>query len=121
MDKQTRYTIEHITDIFSIPEDRFDEFLVDFKSYYQMGRPMADLIQEVAKIGGIEAEVLPIRMTWIDDGKHDVTVKIGVANEAAPQSDTGEDDNEPKVGDKVTLKGFGKDLDGTEATIRSIE
>lgn len=72
-----RYKIEKITDIFQIPEDRFDDFLVDFKSYYQMGRPMADLLKETAKVGGIDVEVLPLKMTWIDDGKHDVTIKIG--------------------------------------------
>lgn len=69
-----RYTIEKITDIFDIPKNRFDDFLVDFKSYYELGRPMADLIREVAKTGGVNVDVLPLKMTWIDDGKHDATI-----------------------------------------------
>ena len=71
-----RYVIEKITDVLDIPEDRFDDFLVDFRSYYQMVRPMADLIKEVAKTGDIDVTVLPIRMTWVDDGEHNVTVKL---------------------------------------------
>lgn len=76
-----RYVIEKITDILEIPEDRLDDFMVDLKSYYQMARPMADLIKETAKVGNVDVEVLPIRMTWIDDGKHDVTVKIGTKDD----------------------------------------
>jgi len=75
-----RYTIEKITDIFQIPEDRFDDFLVDFKSYYQMGQSFPGLLEAVAKVGGIEANVIPQHMVWVDDGKHDATVKLSVAN-----------------------------------------
>lgn len=71
-----RYTIEKITDIFEMPEDKFSDFLQDFESYYRMGRPMADLIKEVAKTGGIDVAVLPMKMVWIDDDKHDVTVYL---------------------------------------------
>ena len=71
-----RYTIEKISDIFQIPEDRFDDFLVDFKSYYNMGQPMAKLIKEVAKTGGVAVDVLPMHMVWVDDGKHDAKVII---------------------------------------------
>ena len=69
-----RYTIEKITDIFDIPEDKIDDFLVDFRSYYDLGRPMADLIKEVAKTGGVDVDVLPLKMVWIDDDKHDATI-----------------------------------------------
>jgi hypothetical protein len=71
-----RYTIEKITDIFEIPEDRFSDFLVDFESYYRMGRPMADLIKEVAKTGGVDAAVVSMKMVWVDDEKHDVKVHL---------------------------------------------
>lgn len=76
MSEPKRYTIERITDIFEIPEDRFKDFLTDFESYYRIGLPMADLIKVAAEAGGIEVEVLPMKMVWVDDGKHDVTLKI---------------------------------------------
>lgn len=66
-----RYTIEKISDVFQIPADKFDAFLVDFKTYYELGAPMAELLKDVADTGGINVEVVPLHMTWIDDGKHD--------------------------------------------------
>ncbi len=69
-----RYDIEKITDIFAIPEDKFDEFLVDFKAYYQFGKNVSALIDEIAKTGGISTETIPQKMTWIDDGKHDAKI-----------------------------------------------
>lgn len=71
-----RYTIEKITDIFAIPEDRFDDFLVDLKSYHQLGSSIPKLIDEVARVGGIQTQTVPTKMTWIDDGKHEAKIVI---------------------------------------------
>lgn len=76
-----RYEMKQITDIFDIPEGSFDDFLVDLKAYYQMGRSLPALLEEVADAADIKAKVLPQHMVWIDDGKHDATAKITVANE----------------------------------------
>ena len=81
-----RYVIEKLTDILEIPEDRLDDFFIDLKSYHQMSSPLKDLIKETAKVGGIDVDVLPIRMTWIDDGKHDVTIKLGTEPNNAERS-----------------------------------
>lgn len=82
-----RYTIDKITDIFQIPPERFDAFLVDFKSYYELGQPFADLIKEVAKTGGINVDVIPMEMTWIDDNEHNATIilKTQEDNDVAKQ------------------------------------
>ena len=72
----TRYDIEKITDVFQIPEDKFEAFLVDFKNYYQIGLDMSKLIDEVAKVGGIDTKTLPQKMTWIDDDRHDVKIYL---------------------------------------------
>ncbi len=75
-DTTTRYDIEKITDIFQIPEDKFEAFLVDFKSYYQIGLDMSKLIDGVAKAKGIGTKTLPQKMTFIDDGRHDVKIYL---------------------------------------------
>lgn len=72
-----RYEIKHISDIFNIPEDRFDDFLVDFKSFYQLGKPMAELIETIANEAA-KLQVKPAieKMAWIDDGKHNAKIYI---------------------------------------------
>lgn len=71
-----RYEIEKITDILDIPAERIDDFLVDLKSYHAMHQPLKDLIKETGKVGGINVDMIPTKMAWIDDGKHDVTVYL---------------------------------------------
>ena len=70
------YTIEKIADIFEIPEESFEDFLIDFKEFYNVGRNMTDLIYGAAKIIGTTVEVLPQKMVWTDDKRHDVKVTI---------------------------------------------
>lgn len=76
-----QYDIEKITDIFAIPEDKFDEFLVDLKAYYQFGKSLPPLLEGLAKVGGVDTTVAPQGMTWIDDGKHNANVKLTTAKE----------------------------------------
>lgn len=71
-----RYEIEKITDIFQIPEEGFDDFLVDLRAYYSFGKHMTALIDEVAAVGGVKTKTVPQKFTWIDNGKHDATIKL---------------------------------------------
>ena len=71
-----RYRVERITDIFGIPEESIDDFLVDLKSFYQLGKPMAKLVDEIAALDGLKTETVPQFMIWIDDGKHDARLVI---------------------------------------------
>ncbi len=70
------YKIQKITDIFLIPEDKFDDFLIDFKAYYHYGKSLASLIDVVAKAKGMDTKTIPQHMIWIDDGKHDAKIRI---------------------------------------------
>ena len=70
------YRIEKLTDILQIPEDRLDYFLEDLKTYHHMGIHMTKLLETVAEVGGIKAEVIPRHMNWIDDDKHEVKVHL---------------------------------------------
>lgn len=71
-----KYEIEKITDILAIPEESFDDFLIDLKSYYQFGRSMPQLIDNVAEVSGIQTKTVLQKMTWIDDKKHDATINL---------------------------------------------
>lgn len=71
-----RYDIEKITDIFNIPEESFDDFLVDLKTYYQLGKSIPKLVDGVAATAGITVRTVPQKMTWIDDKKHNASVYL---------------------------------------------
>ena len=71
-----KYQIEKITDIFQIPKDKFDDFLVDFKAYYETGHNMTELLKATGDVLKTPVEVLKGGMTWIDDDRHDVKISI---------------------------------------------
>jgi hypothetical protein len=98
----TRYEIRHISDIFQIPEERFADFLVDFESFYRMGKPMCELIETIAdEAARLQIKSVIEKMAWIDDSKHDVTVYIKELQSQTRQTegqltakkDEAEDDN----------------------------
>lgn len=71
-----KYKVEKITDVFAIPQDRFDDFLVDLKTYRQLGEDFSSLIDAVSDINGIKTKTIPQYMVWIDDGKHDAKITL---------------------------------------------
>ncbi|MCA1565852.1 MAG: hypothetical protein LC803_09480 [Acidobacteria bacterium] len=71
-----RYDIEKITDIFAIPEESFDNFLVDLRTYYNLGRSLPELIEAVAESEDIKVKAVPSKMTWIDDGEHNANIYL---------------------------------------------
>jgi len=75
------YEIKRINYIFQIPEDKFDEFLVDFKAYYHFGRGFSSLVDTVAEATGVITKTAPQHMTWIDDGKHDAKIRFNTGHE----------------------------------------
>lgn len=88
--KGDRYEIEKITDIFAIPEERFNDFLADFKAYYLLGKSTSQLLDSVAAVVGIKSKSAPGKMVWIDDGKHDV--RAFIKPEATPTTKGAEDE-----------------------------
>jgi len=70
------YTIKHISDILDIPEETFDDFLVDLKTVYEVSKNH----REVMLILGDESsnsEFMP-QVIWIDDGKHDTEINLRI-------------------------------------------
>lgn len=78
-DKDTtldEYTLD-IGDLLKIPEDRFDDFVIDLKKWHKSVKATVDTINEVAKAIG-EPPVVLGTMRWIDDGKHNGKITIEV-------------------------------------------
>ncbi len=78
-----RYKLEHISDIFLIPKDKFDGFLVDFRAYYETGNDMAELLTATGQALKTPIEVIKGGMTWIDDDRHDINIKIATHSKEA--------------------------------------
>ena len=63
-------------DLLQIPEDRFDDFLVDLKKWHGAARNTIKFIETIAKASN---QPMPKRLgtlRWIDDGKHDGKIII---------------------------------------------
>jgi hypothetical protein len=73
-----RYQIEHVRDFLSVPEDRIDACLEEFKEYLGMARDMMSLVKTFGEVVGEEATGDVGAFVWIDDGKKDRTVTIKV-------------------------------------------
>ena len=78
-----RYQLKTLRDILEIPEDRMDAFLPELKMWHQQAHAWRELLAATAEASGIagEIEVTTQGMTWIDDGKHDITINL-VADES---------------------------------------
>ena len=72
------YKLEKIEDFLAIPEDRFDDFLVEFKEMIDCARGMKEVTDTMAELVGAQKEgcfSLP-HIIWKDDGKRDKAVTI---------------------------------------------
>lgn len=79
------YKLKLMTDMFDIPSDRFEEFLIDLRQWHQFGGAFANLLNATAEA---MAEPLPeefMTMHWTDDGKHDGEVKVKFAKPDGPR------------------------------------
>ena len=72
-----RYRVEKLTDLFEIPEDRMDDFLVDLKAWHSLAQSVPKLLDAVGEASGVKLKATrPTFMTWVDDGRHDARVHI---------------------------------------------
>lgn len=62
------YSMKLVSDMLKIPEDRFDEFLVQLKKWHSFGRTLTSFVETVHEVVGekLPEEFMTIR--WIDDG-----------------------------------------------------
>ena len=70
--KAKKYELKLISDIFDIPSDKWEEFIVDLKSFYDYGQNLAGF-GKIIEPDKTPSELLKgTNMTWIDDGKHEL-------------------------------------------------
>jgi len=75
-----KYDINNISDVLNIPLDRFDDFLVDFKHFYEVAKATCDLCDEISSDIGLKTKTLPQHFVWIDDKKHDANIYLCADN-----------------------------------------
>jgi len=75
MNKPKEYQL-NIGDILQIPDDSFDNFLIDLKKWHGAVRSTIDMLEVIAKATNQPMPTELVTMKWIDDGKHNGKVII---------------------------------------------
>ena len=75
MSKPKEYQL-NIGDILQIPEDSFDNFLIDLKKWHGAVRSTVGMLEAVAKATNQPMPKELVTMKWIDDGKHEGKIII---------------------------------------------
>ena len=74
-----RYQLKTLEDILYIPEDRMDAFLPELKTWHQQVHAWKELLLATARAAGAPTDSIDVGsegMTWIDDGKRDITINL---------------------------------------------
>lgn len=73
------YKLKTVMDFTTIPEDRIDACLEEFKEFIGHMRLLHNLASDVARIAGAKEVYLgESHFEWIDDGKRERTLKVRV-------------------------------------------
>lgn len=75
------FQLKFMSDMLDIPEDRFDEFLIDLKKWHNFGSNFKNLVAGVASAVGEELPDEFMTMRWLDDGIHSGKVVVNVKEE----------------------------------------
>jgi hypothetical protein len=74
-----RYQLKTLEDILDIPEDCMDAFLPELKTWHQQVHAWKELLLATAEAAGAPTDSIEVGsegMTWIDDGKRDITINL---------------------------------------------
>lgn len=74
-----RYQLKTLEDTLDIPEDRMDAFLPELKTWHQQVHAWKELLVATAEAAGAPTDSIEVGsegMTWIDDGKRDITINL---------------------------------------------
>ena len=72
------YVLKLITDMYEIPEDRFDDFVIQLKKWHKETKAFKDLLETLNKVTG---EPMPAEygtLKWIDDGIDEGHTKVNI-------------------------------------------
>ncbi|MGB3385393.1 MAG: hypothetical protein WBA64_12060 [Marinomonas sp.] len=82
---ESKYELKTLDDILSIPSDRLDVFFAEFIPHvkdFRAAKDVLDLLsfENLAEMG-LPADAVSLKsMTWVDDGKKDVTTNMTLNN-----------------------------------------
>lgn len=71
-----KYELKLMSDMLDIPEDRFEEFLIDLRKWHKVSIGFDKLFRETAKETNKAIPKDYIAMRWVDDCIHDGPVKV---------------------------------------------
>lgn len=83
MSKPTNKKYElNLQDLLAIPEDRFEDFIVDLRQWHKAVRNFVALINATGKAKGLSEDDMlkATKLVWIDDGKHDGKIIVNRSN-----------------------------------------
>ena len=72
------YVLKHVTDMYEIPEDRFDDFVIQLKKWHKETKSLKDMLEALNKVVG---EKLPEEygtLKWTDDGIEEGHTKVNI-------------------------------------------
>lgn len=84
MGKPKTYRLKLMVDMFQIPEERFEEFLIDLKKWHSFGQKFNDLVQTIGKAVDEQIPADYMTMRWTDDGIHDGPTKVVIHKPPTP-------------------------------------
>jgi len=80
--EEKKYQIKTMQDVFNcVTMDNINNFIIDFRGVIETYIAFRNLSKTIGEVEGLPpglAEVSSEGYTWIDDGKHDKTVKIAI-------------------------------------------
>ena len=75
-----RYQVNTVQDMIKCTnEGNLDNFLADLKALIEMAHALQGLADTVSEVEGLPKELAELEskgFTWIDDGKHDMKIKL---------------------------------------------
>ena len=78
--KPKKYQIKTVQDMFNcVTKKNLDNFMIDLRSLIETYIAFKELVKIVGEVEGLPPELAEISSdgyTWVDDGKHEKTVKI---------------------------------------------
>lgn len=72
------YTLKLMTDMYEIPEDRFDDFIIQLKKWHKETRSIKDLLETLGKTMGMELPEEYGILKWLDDGIEEGHTKVNI-------------------------------------------
>jgi hypothetical protein len=80
MNEHPKYIIKTPADFLTIPQDKLEHALKDFRKWIETNHAFAALAKEIPLLAAVEIDVSEFR--WIDDGKHDMIPVFEIEEQA---------------------------------------